>query len=743
MVLLLKNDILEVIFDADNGAIRKIKDCRNNKIILDNLSNEIFQLQYEEEYTDVFESFQYTEKEDGLELRWKISTGLELVALWKLDANSINVESFVGNSGGQKVSSIEYPLLDGIVDLSETYCGNHKKDFKNYIAHSYATGFLIENPQDNFKDEEGFRYMPYPESFSGASMQFFSYYCETKVGLYFAAYDARYHQKWLNFYKHKGKLRASQIYGYEDIGNGKGLKAPWRFVVTLTDGDGWYEGGDIYKEWALQQSWCSGGKLSERCNNERASWLYEEIGVCTFGINGCHDRKAWIERYSQDIKSPIFHVLGPDWARVEQNYYNSIPGGYNDWIPTKFNKNNLETIRSNGDKFAPFEFDFLVAIDKSDCDLICNSLQKWPQKPKSKDEYKFTMLCPICQYTKDLHVSRDVQVVKESGCDAMYYDISANNIIKTCMSDEHGHPVGAGSEMTNAYREIYIETKQKLAKEKGQYVPIGTEMMNEVFLDCLDFYQARANAQPCSALETGIFRDLIKKGIAQVIPVFQYVYSGYAPLRMDGWGKLTKEGGDLIYHTIAKTYLWGGLFEINSEYSEMEVIDGLVNSSEEHYSNFDSVGFQYDKSIATYLAKFASLRIGKYNIFLAYGEMKRPPKLEISKVWRTYYQYNTSKIGLEHGDRGIILLDSVVSARYLYENSELFLLANTTDFIQDVYWKDDNLKDQREYDVCLNYLNEESCSKKMMGKELRKIKLIPKQLMLIGNNLCKKGRIML
>lgn len=90
-------------------------------------------------------------------------------------------------------------------------------------------------------------------------------------------------------------------------------------------------------------------------------------------------------------------------------------------------------------------------------------------------------------------------------------------------------------------------------------------------------------------------------------------------------GKITKEGGDLIYHTIAKTYLWGGLFEINSEYSEMEAIGDSVNSSEEHYCQFKHVDFQYDRTIAKYLAKFASLRTGRYNKYLAYGEMKRPP----------------------------------------------------------------------------------------------------------------------
>ncbi len=732
-MLSLINDILEIQFDKKNGAIRRLIDKVRNKVITENQGNGIFRLETDEElYVEDFQSFEYREDNDVLELRWKINSDVELIAIWKICLNAISVESRVENIGLQKLCSMEYPILDGINDLCSVYCENEKAGV-SYIAHSYATGLLVENPIDNFNEEEGFRYMPYPESFSGATMQFFTYYCDGIAGLYFAAYDGEYYQKWLNFYKHQGKLRASQIYGYENIGSGNGLEAPWRFEIVLTHGDGWYEACDIYKEWALNQSWCSTGKRKDRCIGKRADWLFENMGACTFGINACYDRSLWLNRYSEDLKTPIFHILGPDWSRVEQNYYNSLPGGYNDWFPTRFHAENMKTIRKNGDRFAPFEFDFLVAIDKDESDSICNSLQKWPQKPKSKDEYKFTMLCPICDYTKKLHVNRDAQIIKESCCDSMYYDISANNIIKICMSDEHGHSVGAGREMTKAYREIYFKTKSRLSEEKGEYVPLGTEMMNEVFLDCLDYYQARANAQPCSFLETGIFRNIIRLGKAQVIPMFQYVYSGYAPLRIDGWGKLTKEGGDLIFHTIAKTYLWGGLFEINSEYSEMEAIGEQVNCSEDHYSRFKHVGFQYDKFIAEYLARFASLRTGKYNKVFAYGEMKRPPQIESSRVWRTYHQYNSSQHSMEQGDKGIILQDSVISARYLLGDKELIILANTADFTREITWKDNSLQNDVLYNVCINYISELSTYNKIKGNEIKSMKLLPLQLMVIEN----------
>src|SRR5699024_5484513 len=101
------------------------------------------------------------------------------------------------------------------------------------------------------------------------------------------------------------------------------------------------------------------------------------------------------------------------------------------------------------------------------------------------------------------------------------------------------------------------------------------EQMCETFLDRLDFYQARAWGQPCATLETWPIRQAMRTGQARMIPLFDYVYHEWGVVRMDGWGKLVEETGQLFYDTVAKTYLWGGLYEINHEYSPMEELDGV------------------------------------------------------------------------------------------------------------------------------------------------------------------------
>lgn len=665
---ILDNDIFTVTFDELTGAVRSIYAKPIARILLENSSALPFVLERtQNDFTSEFDSFTYEigKSDDSLNFTW-VTGAYKVNSQIRLDYEGLHFSCTVENFGETPICAVEYPLLAGIGEFGE---GEHN------VVHSFATGIEIDNPLHNFKVEnDGFRYMPYPESFSGASMQFFGYGMREAAGLYFAAYDNKGYQKWLNFYKHAGKLCASQIAGYEDIGAQKGVNAAWDFTVKFLPVTRWDIIADEYKSWALEQIWAS------EARNRNDTWLTDEMGAATFGINAMFDRTLWIKQYREDIKHPIFHILGPDWTNELQTFGRGVPGGYPDWVPTRFSMENIKCIKEQGDKFAPFEFDFLVATDKSESEQIKEALQVWPEKPKSVDKYTFTMLCPTEEYTRNLHVKRDFQVIKESDCDALYYDISANNILKTCMSEKHNHSVGGGSELTDAYKCIYNETREAVEKHAGKAVPIGTEMINETLIGGLNYYQARANAQPGSALETWPFRPLIRNNKARLLPLFKYVYGALSPLRLDGWGKLTKETGDLIYHTIAKTYLWGGLFEINSEYSEMERISGKSNLSEEHYSHFKPEGFAYDKNIADFIGKCASLRLGRQGEAMRKGEMIYAKEPLCRKIHRTYYQYNHGIHTGEQNDRGIIALDAILAQGYEYNGKQSLYIINTSLF---------------------------------------------------------------
>lgn len=676
-MVLIENGIVAIGFSKNNGCIGRLVDLKRNISYVEDASAKPFRIDRGGKPEDSFKLFSYQRDKDykageAYLLTWEIDDGIKLKGRIELADGSDEVifTSELENRSDKGVLAVEYPVIGRIGSIAEN----------DYLAHPYATGLLVKNPLKNFVGNmDGLRYMPYPESFSGASMQFFTYYARGVGGLYCAAYDSGFHQKWLNFYKNDGKLELSLMYGYEDIGPGKGLRSDFPFVVKMIGCDDWYEAADIYKQWALKQEWLQKGTLYSRKDNDKATWLLEDIGLTTFGIDASYDRTKWLKKYHDTIKTPIFHILGPDWTKEVQSYDRGIPGGYDDWIPTKFNQENLKLIKSQGDRFAPFEFDFLVDPGKSDSANLKKNLIVWPVDPKSHDKYTFNMLCPFTEYTQDLHVKRDVQVYKEAKVDSMYYDISANNLIKTCMSADHGHPVGAGKILTDSYRKIYKETRDALTRTAGVYIPLGTEMMNETLIDVLDYYQARSWAQPCSALETWPFLNLMKSGEARAIPMFSYVYHEYAPVRLDGWGKLVEEIGGLYYHTVAKTYLWGGLYELNYEYSPMEAIDGIETRPEEHYWKFRPRGYEFDSERARYITQFAALRTGAGNKYLAYGTMRRPVNLTSEKVRLSWYHYNHSS----NVAKGSIEVDSAVTSSWEFgqgdEKSFAIFLANVTD----------------------------------------------------------------
>jgi hypothetical protein len=131
---------------------------------------------------------------------------------------------------------------------------------------------------------------------------------------------------------------------------------------------------------------------------------------------------------------------------------------------------------------------------------------------------------------------------------------------------------------------------------------------------------------------------------------------------------------------VARTYLWGGLYEINHEYSPMEALEGLENSPQEHYFRFDPQGFAYDEERAAYLARYAALRTGPANRYLAYGVMRRPPEVSTPEVRMSWYHYNHNQKSAEYRDRGSIMVPVIVSSAWELGEAEdvsyAFLFAN-------------------------------------------------------------------
>lgn len=676
----LENDRVSITFSGETGAILSLKDkAKGVEFLADAEGGVPFRLEVREEMVEGFSKFSY-ERDDSFsagtryELTWETEDGFTVRASISLeaDADEVVFYSSVENGAEKPVQTIEYPIIPNIKTISP-------KGEDDYLAHSYATGYLIHNPMENFSMlNGGFRFLPYPEGFTGATMQFFTYYCKGGAGLYFATRDSGYNSKWYNFYKNNGYLEASFMHGYNDVGADKGIEVNYPTVVKLLGEGSWYEAADIYKGWAIDQEWAARGPLYDAAENEKASWLLEDVGLVTFGINASKDRTLWIDRYHQDIDTTMFHVLGPDWSAM-QNYMGGMPGGFDDWFPAQFNENNLSAIEGYGDYFAPFEFDYILNTSGSDFYKIRKAQQSIPTDPKSYDSYNYPFICPATEYMSDLHVRRDETLASQYPIDSMYYDITAANIFKACLDDSHGHPVGAGAVISEAFVENYRMTNAAMAAKRGTYIPAGTEVFNETLLGVVDYYQARANGAPATEYEGLVLRPLVAMGEAEVIPLLTYVYHEYGALRMDGWGKLTEEAGSLFYETVSKTYLWGGIYEINHEYSSMESIDGVTNPSSEHYWYFDDVNYAYSRERAQYLNQFARFRTELATKYWAYGTMRPAVELDVPFETLDYYSYNVPQQAETYHKRGDVLVRSVLNSVYDFrDESRAYFFSNVS-----------------------------------------------------------------
>jgi hypothetical protein len=714
----LENEYLQIELDVKSGRFVRIFNKKQNlHLIQTPPKNTPWRLELSgiEDWKGVGENLQFsqprTELGERVDITWQLDHDIAVSMRVELPAGSDKAYLFIRviNEGSQAIDKIEAPIWGGISNLSG--------DEDNYFVHSQGSGFLYKNPDALFEyhpieagvpdPRSGLRYSPYPEGYQGATMQFMAYYTSTG-GFYFATHDSTQAMKWFNFFKAEQEdLQISFMHQFPDIQPGNSWELPYPIVLgALFKGD-WYEPADCYKQWSLQQPWTTLGPLHAR--PDRSKWLLEEVGFVTFGVNASCDRSAWLERFHQIIDQPVFHILGVNWPKSggDYNFFlpggrNNLPGGKDDWFPARFNQKNLDTIRQNGDYWAPFELDVLFSDQRADAEEIRKNTLIWPNRFYAFDDYPSFYVCPATEYMHDLHAWRDEYLAKKYEVDGLYYDFTVANLLMTCRSPSHAHPVGGGSWMMSSVQNMYRRSKISASSARGRYVPQGTECVHELLISHLDYYQARAEACPLSPMEADFFRDWIKNGQVEKIPLFAYVYHEYGPIRVDGWGQLSREIGDLFYWVAGRVTLWGGIFELNYEFTPLENLPGYEQDLGEHYTNIQPNFFDLDAEKAAFLKKMAFFRTKIANQYLAYGIMQRPLEFQTELIDLDYYHYNGKPEWDHIIEKGSHQVIEILHAAWKYKDEKLgycFLNLNATESktvplninLEDYGWREEDI----------------------------------------------------
>ena len=385
-----------------------------------------------------------------------------------------------------------------------------------YLAYPRFLGQLIKNPIDRMPVEKMF----YPSYRS--KMQFSTLYkSDGTSGLYVGTFDQQANEK--KFYYDLDLKGESIKYGVIHYPPGMGQPnneyvMPYEAAIGVYEGD-WITASKTYRSWAVQQMWCSKGKLSER--KDIPEWYLNTV----LWFSGMYSDK--IVPLAKYLDVPIAYQWY-NWHEVPFDSY--LP----DYFPPKegFEKK-IKNLQSSGIKIVPYinsrvweinskswkEENPYAAATKGPYQMLDGlSIHNWGKDNKELAihfdhwaGYNHAVMCPYTRVWQNKQVEIIKRLVDEYHVNGVYMDQIASFYPVLCFDPGHGHTIGGGNYWVSGYREMV-----KLANKESRTVNPGTILTSEdhaeTYLDLFDGNLA------CNS--TSIAPELI--------PMFHHVYAGYA-----------------------------------------------------------------------------------------------------------------------------------------------------------------------------------------------------------------------
>ncbi len=562
-----------------------------------------------------------------LHLYWKdITLGTEknavdVHATIRLDKSSlsywqINVENRSKHFGTWEIT---YPSIKGL---------RASEDEDVELAIPDFSGRLLKNPVKKIPemlddDPRPPQVMSYPSA--RCTMQFSTLFeGKNNNGLYLATHDGKAYVK--KFGYNVDEKDRSLKYGIRNYPEGMGIPGskssytmPYEAVIGVYEGD-WITASKIYHDWAINQKWCSKGKLSQR--EDIPKWYLNTV--------------VWFSGGPTDNMIPLAKYLDVPTSFQWYNWH-EIPFDtfYPDYFPpiAEFSEKSKQ-LQSAGIKITPYINSRIWDMNSKSwssenpqsaaCkvpyklfdDLI--SYSRWPSRVWQDlaismdhwNENPFAVMCPTTKVWQDKQSEIITRLVSEYGMNGVYMDQTASCQPVYCFDPTHGHSIGGGNYWVEGNRKM-VELCKENARKKNPEMILTTEDFAEPYIDVFD----------------GLLACNTSSIAPELIPMFNYVYSGYC-LR---FGRSFRNSSGLPFMMRnAQMFLWG---------EQMGWFDPNI-------LNMESPEAKYLKGLCRALDKETVKK------FLFFGEMVRPPKLEgdnpvLSAAWDAN-QKNTDMPAVSH-----------------------------------------------------------------------------------------------
>ncbi len=508
------------------------------------------------------------------------------------DINVKNTSKQFGQQGkGYGVWEVMYPAVRGLKAAGSD---------STWLAYPRYMGQLIKNPVERMPLEK----MYYPSYRS--KMQFSTLFkSDGSNGLYLGTFDQEANEKkYLYDLDQKDlSIKWETIHYPEGMGqSANGYDMPYEAAIGVYEGD-WITASKIYRTWAVNQFWCSKGKLSQR--KDIPEWFLNNV--------------LWFSGMPTPKMIPLANYFDVPIAYQWYNWHQiEFDSHYPDYFPARIGfSDQVNALQNAGVKIIPYingrlweksslswekENPYSAATKAPYQVLEGLAVHNWGPANKKLAiyydhwaGYNHAVMCPTTKIWQNKQSEITNRLVSEYHVDGVYLDQIASFYPMLCFDPEHGHTLGGGNYWVTGYRDLISKVKME-NREINKEAILTSEDHAETYLDLLDGNLA------CNSASIA----------PELIPMFHYVYSGYALTFGRATGKWHTEwlgdeyttGLPLIMRN-AQMLIWGeqlGWFSPN-------VVDLPSDEAE------------YIKKLAKILTKES---VKKY---LFYGEMVSPPKL--------------------------------------------------------------------------------------------------------------------
>lgn len=500
-------------------------------------------------------AFCYVESPKTLQLQWESHEASVRVYITAQDGKTYWSISTASDS--YAINKVVFPIIKGFDSIK-------KSGREDYLLIPWQNGWVIQNPTEDLLKNNlkypfwlgrgGHRYeSEYP---AALNFQFSAYYADGGIGCYMATEDADANIKTYGYYLEGEGDFSFRITNYpENMGRTKSYNTAYNFVFAFYHGD-WQEAAVMYRQWAVNQKWCSKGKLTERRLPQNLTEVdLWRINHATFALGTRTD-----EYFStcKTIRDKLQCKLGLHWYGWNMGQHDV---NYPEYI-------SRERYAEGWDKELThwntrFEEEGIVRIPYINARLWDKNCPAWAEdeahKAALKDENQafyyepwrgddsLKPMCPATSLWQNKVVDFCSRYILENGFNGIYLDQIGSYNSMLCFDESHPHPRGGGSWWNDSYHAMIMRLRERVGQDKI----FTTESCCETYIDVLDsMLVLDQDISPFFG-----FNGVTEDKHCESIPLFNMVYGDYAT----SYGSVCRFNDELslFEYKFIRNIIWG------------------------------------------------------------------------------------------------------------------------------------------------------------------------------------------